>query len=484
MKQFKVNLSISMEKENHKKFKLNPNLRKLLKYSKRIFKIGGDYESVYIYLEPKGVNPDTEELRGFNEEFEDFLEKRKTDSNYCPFFYYPELKKLDIKKLEKSLVILSEIEKEALKEDENIYQVVIGQVSPVKAKINFLIELRKAHFGNGDIQKAFENGLKAYSDVDNDLYKAANKKREEILKMLKEKPPKSKLEKKLEEIEFGAGDIKTIMEYALRKGGLEKDFKVIIKKGINNISVSYSAPGHPYNIVMIPKDRKVNGVELPQKIVHEMTHVISHAFSPKQGIYLGGKESEIYTEGIAQNSEDEVMKYVLGKKDGERYIKSRTNDSLYYILAMEKAKEGFNFAQVYDYIFEKKYEENLLKNEYHLLKDKKDKEAEKIKNKSNNDAMKFSKIVAMRIFRGFNFSEGGKYFTKDLIYFKGKIAVKQMKKEKINRLYMSRIDPALIPFLEKLGAYASEKECEHVRTAVKNIWKEKGWAMDYLKNKK
>ncbi|MFZ2970710.1 MAG: hypothetical protein WA063_06175, partial [Minisyncoccia bacterium] len=442
------------------------------------------YIIVYIYIEPKGIDPYTGELRNFNEEFKDFLEKRKTDPDYCPVFYYSELKKLNIKQLEESLVRLDEIEKEALKENENIYQVVFGQIAPIKAKINFLIELRKAHFENGDLQKAFENGLKAYSDIDDDLCKAANKKRKEILKMLKEKPPKSKLEKKLEEKEFDSGDIKNIMEHALRAGGLEKDFKVVIEKGINNMSVSYSAPGHPYNVVMIPRDRKVNGVELPQKIAHEMTHVMSHAFSPKQGIYLGGKESEIYTEGIAQNSEDEIMKYVLGEKDGERYIKSRTDDSLYYILAMEKAKEGSNFAQVYDFIFEKKYEENLLKNEYHILKDEKNKEAGKIKNKSNNDAVKFSKTVSMRIFRGFNFSEGRKYFTKDLIYFKGKIAVKLMKEERISRLYMSRIDPALIPFLEKLGAYASKKECEHARSAVKNIWKEKRWVSDYFKNKK
>lgn len=372
-----------------------------------------------------------------------------------------------------------------MENNEDIKKVVSEQIAPIKSKIQMLINEKKAHFENGDLEKAFKDGIKSYGNIDEELCKKAHKQEKENLEILRNKPLKSELEKKLEENKFDAEDLKEYIEFALRKGGLENDFKVVIEEGINNINVTYKAPRHSYNVVLIPKDKVVNGIELPQKLAHEITHVISHTFSPKQGIYLGGRESEIYTEGIAQINEDEITKDVLGGEEGEKYVKNTVDSSFYYILAMEKAKKGSNFAQVYDYIYEKKYEENLIKNKYHLLSEREEKEAKKIEEKSKTGAMSFSKNVCRRIFRGFNPKEGGKYFTKDMVYFKGKIAAQKMKEKGEDKyLYMSRIDPILIPSLKKLGAYASEKGLELARSAVKNIWKEKGWVVDYHENKK
>ncbi len=341
-----------------------------------------------------------------------------------------------------------------------------------------LIDAKKAHFGNGDMDLVFKDGIDAYSDIDPELCEVAHKKEAEDLKILKNSLKKGDLEKKLEKYEFNAEDIKEIMEFAIRKGGLENEFKVVIEKGIESINVTYKAPGHPYNVVLVPEGRKINGVDLPQTIAHEITHVISHSFSPRQGIYLGGRESEIYTEGIAQINGDEIMKDVLGEEDGRRYIENNVDGSFYYILAMEKAKEGSNFAEVYNYIFEKKYKENLLKNGYDFLEDKEGAEAKKIKENSEDKAKTSAMNICRRIFRGFNPKEGGRYFTKDMVYFKGKIAAQKMNEAGEDRyLYMSRTDPVLIPSLEKLGAYASEKGLELARSAVKNIWKEKGWVV-------
>lgn len=459
------------------------SLEKLRSYSERIFDIAGEFESVYSYLEPKGLDPETQKPRGFKVEKKDFIEKRKTDLEYCPNFYYEELKKLEESDLRESIEILDKINEDAFKENDEIRFIISETIAPIESKIKMLIDAKRGHFETGDLDQAFRDGIEAYGDIDPELCEVARKKQMDNLEILKNKPEKSVLEQKLEEQEFNAEDIKEIMEFAIRKGGLENEFKVVIEKGIDSINVTYKAPGHPYNVVLIPEDRKMNGIDLPKKIAHEMTHVVAHSFSPRQGIYLGGRECEIYTEGIAQISEEDIMKYVLGEKEGEEYINSLTEGNLHYILAMEKAKEGGNFAKVYDYIFEIKYQEEQLRNRYHLLEEG-GKEAEKAKEKSREKAETSAMNICKRVFRGFNPKEGGKYFTKDMVYFKGKVAARKMVEAGEDKyLYMSRIDPKLIPGLKELGAYASERGLELARSAVKKIWKERGWVVDYHENK-
>lgn len=373
---------------------------------------------------------------------------------------------------------LEKIKEDVLKENEHIKEVVFGQIEPIKTKIDFLIESK-----NRNLEKSFELGKQSYGDIDKELYEKAYNDYDQTIELLKNIPPKSALEKLLEENEFDAEDIKNFFEIALKKGGLENDFKVVIEKGISSMSVSYGERGHDYNVVLIPENRVVNGVALLRNLAHELTHVITHTFSPKQGIYLGGRDSEPFTEAIAQKSEGEIMTNVLGEEDGEKFLEYQTDNSLYYILAMEQVKDGSNFAQTYDYIFDKKYEELLLRNSYDKAKN--EKESLEIKEKSKDKAVQFSRNICRRIFRGFDSEESGKYFTKDMIYYKGKMGLTEMEKEGVDKyLYMSRIDPALIPSLKKLGAYASEKGLDMAREAVKQVWKDEGWAVDYIKDKK
>ena len=457
---------------------MNPELEKLLKYSERIFEIAKNYESVYSYLEPKGVNTDIGEPRSFNEEFEDFLEKRKEDSDYCLSIRYPELENIDIKKLNKDLKELKKIKEVVSEENEHIKEVVFGQIEPIETKINFLEESK-----NRNLEKSFELGKQSYGNIDEELCESALNDYDKTMELLEDIPPKGDLEKMLEENEFDAEDLKEFFELALRKGGLEEDFKVVIEKGINGMSVSYGDPNHPYNVILIPENRRVNGVALLQRLAHELTHVTAHTFSPKQGIYLGGKDSEPFTEAIAQESEEEIMIDVLSEEDGKKFLEYETDNSLYFVLAMEQVKNGCNFPQTYDFIFDKKYKELLLRNGYYKAEN--EKESSEIKEKSEDKAIKFSRNICRRIFRGFDPKESGKYFTKDMIYYKGKMGLAEMEKEGIDKyLYMSRVDPALIPSLKKLGAYASEKGLSMAREAVKQIWQDKGWPVDYIKDKK
>ena len=450
----------------------------MLEYSERIFEIAKNYESVYSYLEPTGVDPDTEEPRSFDKEFEDFLERRKEDPDCCLSMCYPELEKIDIEKLNNDLNDLEEMKEDALKENEHIEEVVFGQIEPIKTKINFLIESK-----NRNLEESFELGKQSYGDIDEELCKNAHDDYDKTMELLENIPPKGDLEKMLEKNEFDAEDLKEFFELALKKDGLEKDFKVVIEKGINNMSVSYGDPDHPYNVILIPENRVVNGIALLQKLAHELTHVVAHTFSPKQGIYLGGRDSEPFTEAIAQKSENEIMMNVLGEEDGKKFLEYQTDNLLYYVLAMEQVENGSNFAQAYDYIFDKKYKELLLRNGYDKAEN--EKESSKIKEKSEDKAMKFSRNICRRIFRGFNPKKGGKCFTKDGIYHRGKKELAKMEKEGVDEyLYMARIDPELIPALKKLGAFVNKQGLYMAREAVKQIWKDKGWPVDYIKDKK
>lgn len=60
-----------------------------------------------------------------------------------------------------------------------------------------------------------------------------------------------------------------------------------------------------------------------------------------------------------------------------------------------------------------------------------------------------------------------------------------MEKEGVDEyLYMARIDPELIPAPKKLGAFVNKQGLYMAREAVKQIWKDKGWAADFIKDKK
>ncbi len=88
MEQPNLNLSISMEKENpeviekYNESEITPELEKLRKYSERIFEVAGDFESVYSYFDPMGVDPETGKPRSYKEEKEDFYERIKTNSKH------------------------------------------------------------------------------------------------------------------------------------------------------------------------------------------------------------------------------------------------------------------------------------------------------------------------------------------------------------------------------------------------------------------
>ena len=457
-------LEINPEEKERKEAK-----ERLIEYSKEIYKIGKDYEMVYSHFEPKGT-----EGRNFDQEMELFLEKRKEDSNYSPTFSYSEMDKVDIQKLKKGIADLEIIERNIKDEtNESVKNIVLEIISVVKAKINILVEIKKE-----SSEKAFENAKIAYGDIDDQLCQKAEKAYKRKIEFLREKREKgiikSDLEKALEESKFNAEDIKKYFDIALDKEDLRYDnLEVVIDEKSTAIDVRPSDPNYDHPVIVIPSKREVDGIKLVQLIAHEIgCHVTQNNYNYKLGLegLSFGKDWETAQEGFAMRSEAEIKKEMLG----EAYSDFEIQSGAYYILAMEKIKEGADIGEVYDYIFSLKKEEFLAKGD--------DKE------ESEEKASKGAKITLRRITRGMY----PYYFPKDKAYLEGEFMALEMEKEGVDKYpRRSRVDPVLVPDMIKAGVYSEyytyKKGLEVAMDIAKQILKDRQFInkdMAESKNKK
>jgi len=496
------------EKENIKDEKsmedreINPELKELMEYSKKINKIVEKYDPLF-FVEPKGrdgVNYE-EEFNLFLEKIDEHLDDKKdlSDEEYlemCPVFTYPEIEKIEIEDLEDRASKLKELEEEIKNEckNENIVEIVFELLEIARARIDFHKYLKERN-----LEKAFECSKIIYGDIDDNLCQKANEACEQNLAFLENKAEKSELEIILENNEFNAEDIKNYFEIAITKAGLgDSRYEVVIDSNVTNIKVSKNSPKYDHPVVLIPPDRKVNGIRLLELIAHEIgRHVTTDVYNTKQG-FKGkmGKGWDAFSEGIAMKSEKEIRKTIFNGLDPSFQYNS---NKIYFVLAMEKIKNGYNFAQVYKYLYDLNYKEELHKSGYHNLKNKYESSADKnddlkdeladLEKKNKLKAIDSVKKICLRIFRGFDPKQGGMYFPKDKIYFEGEVQALEMEKVESGQelekyLRLSKIDPKFIPYLIKMGAYTYEKGLEMAKDIAKQIWKDKGWPVDYIKDKK
>ncbi|MCK4891753.1 MAG: DUF1704 domain-containing protein, partial [Candidatus Pacebacteria bacterium] len=391
-------------------------LKKMIKYLNEIRRILGKYDEILFFVQPVGRNNTS-----YEKEFKLFLKKIKLDSNYCPIFIYPEIEKIDIKNIDAVIlklgIIKEKIEKECVRSD--VCKIVSELLEIAEAKANFLKELKLKNF-----KKAFEFSKIIYGDIDEELFDKANKAYKEKLRFLKNRPEKSTLEKKLEKASFNAIEVKKYFELALKKSGLKNNYKVLIDDKINSVKINEKDPKHNCPVISIPSTIEVNGIRLMQLIAHEIgKHATTNYHHKRQGLVTEiGKNWNIYNEGLAKKSENEIKKIMLDSF----YMDLETDFSMYYILAIEKIKKGWNFNKVYKYIYNKYYKEDLCDCNYYSKKNLNKKKA--IKKDCEKKSIDISKKICMRVFRGFDLKEGGMYFSKDKVYFEGEIMVRELNK--------------------------------------------------------
>ena len=491
----------NIQDENGIEKEVNPELKELMWYSNEINKNVGKYDTLF-FIEPKGVDGISyeEEFKSFFEKIEDHLDEEEylSDDKYskmCPTFTYPEIEnQIDEKDLESRKMELKKIEKKIEKcENENVSKIAFELLELGNAKIDFHKYLR-----DGDLENAFECSKIIWGDIDDDLCQKADEAHKQKIEFLKNKGEKTELENILENNEFNAEDIKHYFELAITKAGLgDSGYEVVIDNSVTNLRVSTENPKYDHPVVLIPPDRKVNGVRLLELIAHEIgRHVVTNIYNEKQGFKeTMGKDWNVFNEGISLKSEREIKKVVFGDSV-ENF--DYDIDHAYYILAMEKIKDGWNFAKVFKFLYDLSYEEELYKCKYYDLENKyknldtenedmKEKIAN-LKKKSREEAIDVSKKKCLRVFRGFNPKEGEKYCPKDTIYFRGEVEVSKMEQiehgEDLEKyLRLSRVDPKFIPYLIKMNAYVDEKGLEMAKDVATQIWQGKGWPVDYIKDK-
>ena len=440
---------ISEIKKAEREIKKDPKNKELKEkfqnYAKKIYEIAIGYEDICSFINPQGIKG-----RSFNEEIDFYLISQKKNSNYLPKFIYPKLQIINSEKLKKKIIELQYVEQEVI-EEKNKYlkNVILETINITKAKINIFIELK-----NENKKEAFKYAQIAYGDINNNLVKKAENNYDRKIKFLKNKKRKSEEELILEKKEFFAEDIKFYFKIAIDKINLVKKVKVIINKDAKNISFCCNSGG----VIIIPIDRKVNGIKLFELIAHEIgTHVFVNISSEESGFYNlnFGRSSEALHEGFAIRNEIEIKKKILGNLYNDFEIKSKP----YTILAMKKIKDGSEIGEVYDYIF------NLRKKEY-LAEGYSKTESEKKSSKN-------TKGVLRRVYRGFY----PYYFPKDKIYFEGEFLAKKIEEEKKDIYFMqSKIGPYLLPDMIKMGLYSNSvgsiRDISKARKIAEIMWEE------------
>lgn len=442
---------------------------KLIEYLEKIDEVGKKYSTVYKYFEIYGSGG-----RSYDEEFDDFLEKRKEDPEYCPTFEYPEIEKLDLEKVNIDKETLSEVKKELDKEENCDLKIICEKaIENIEDKIAMLESVKNRNFDN-----AFKYAVKAYGDINDELVKNAQSVYKAIIEKEKKselKPEKeSEIEKQLKSAIFTPEDFKSYFEMLIKKAGFEKDgWEVVITPKVKSLDVSSASKDYDHPVVRIPEKREeeVDGLKFIKLLNHEFTHIITQTYNRRNG--LGGVNIgvnyETFTEGIAKISEKEAEEEVFERPEPESAVV--INAHPYYVLGIKKIKEGANFPQTFDYLFEL-YKKEL---EYEGIN----------KDEIEDKATKKIEAVCRRIFKGFNPAEGGKYFPKDKAYLEGELGALRMKKNGIvDYLYQAKVDPELIPYLIRLGTFVRSKGFEISKQIVIQMWKDKDWPMEYIKDKK
>lgn len=164
-------------------------------------------------------------------------------------------------------------------------------------------------------------------------------------------------------------------------------------------------------VVSIPTDRKVSGLKLVELIGHEILCHWGDSERAARALPLLGSGAlkpadEVLYEGHATLT-DYNTHFFLGDKAPQRQLP-------FYVMAMDWARHGHNFAETAAYMYE------------HIRPTKLSDEA----------ALTQTWTTCLRIFRGSRGGDGGKYpcyaFTKDRAYFEGRLVAEKLHEQKLD----------------------------------------------------
>ena len=400
---------------------------KIMFYAKEIEKVAGKFNDVFSFITPYGIRS-----RSCFEELNLFLEK-KDKKEYNPVFKYPIFKNFREEQFKSALKNIDSIcESVKFESNDFIRQIVREAASLSRNKINFLMSVKQK-----DETNSFKYAKRIYEDIDDDLVEKAKEVYQKLLEC--EEKESNEQVNSLKEKMFSPKQVKNKFEEVLKIMEL-LEWSVVLDKDVSQIDVKFNSAKYDSPTIAIPRKRKTNGLDLARKIVHEIVHLKTNSNNSARGFggVIFGRDYELYQEGFARMMSNDFVNDIFGAE------KELSNP--YYILAMNKAKSGGNFHEVFDYVYGLKIKEYKTKN----IDDHNAKES----------ARKETLFVCKRIFRGFreSLSKGRTYFPKDKMYLEGEILAKKMRDNNLeNYLIAAKIDPYLLPLFIKFGIINKDK---------------------------
>jgi alpha-L-glutamate ligase-like protein len=398
-------------------------------YSEEIEKAARQFNDIFSFIVPSGSV-----AKSCLAEINLFLENRDK-KEYNPIFKYPVLKILKKEQFETALKKLDNICETVQLENSDLVKEIIQEAAFLsRDKINFLMFVKQK-----DEAKSFEYAKRIYGDINNDLVEKAEEIYKKLLENKKDEQKEDEQVVYLRGKIFNSKQIKNKFEKALDIMELQ-EWNVALDKEAGQIDVKFNSAKYELPTIVIPQKRKLNGIDLAKTIIHEVIHLKTNSNNNAIGFggVIFGRDYELYQEGFARIISNDFVNDIFGAE------KELPNP--YYILAMDKIKSGFNFHQVFDYIYELKTKECKAKNVDGY-------NAEEI-------ARKGALFICKRIFRGFreSLSKGKAYFPKDKMYMEGEILAKKMRDNNLeNYLIAAKIDPYLLPLFIKLGIIDKDK---------------------------
>lgn len=423
----KETIKLIIEAENNKQEEDIVAKEKIIFYAKEIEKAAGKFNDVFSFIAPYGVRS-----RSCFEELNIFLEKRSR-KEYNPVFKYPIFKNFREEQFKSALKKIDSVcESVKFESNDFIRQIVREASSLSRNKINFLMSVKQKNEMN-----SFKYAKSIYDDINSDLVEKAEEVYQKLLKY-KEEEDNEQVNNLKEKI-FSPKQVKSKFEEVLKIMEL-LEWDVALDKDVSQIDVKYNSAKYNSPTITIPRKKKTNGLELARKIIHEVVHLKTNSNNSEIGFggVIFGRDYELYQEGFARMMSNDFVNDIFGAQ------KKLSNP--YYILAMNKVKNGSNFHEVFDYIYGLKIKEYRVKN---------------IDNYNAKErAQKETLFVCKRIFRGFreSLSNGRAYFPKDKMYLEGEILAKKMRDNNLeNYLIAAKIDPYLLPLFIKFGIIDKDK---------------------------
>ncbi|MCK4525356.1 MAG: DUF1704 domain-containing protein, partial [Candidatus Andersenbacteria bacterium] len=398
-------------------------------YSEEIEKAAGQFNDIFSFIVPSGSG-----AKSCLAEINLFLENIDK-KEYNPIFKYPVLKIFEKEQFKSALKKLDNICETVQLENSDLVKEIIQEAAFLsRDKINFLMFVKQK-----DEAKSFEYAKRIYGDINDDLVEKAEEIYQKLLENKKDEQEEDEQIVYLRKKIFNSKQIKNKFEEALNIMELQ-EWDIALDREASQIDVKFNSVKYELPTIVIPQKRKLNGIDLAKTIIHEIIHLKTNSNNNELGFggVVFGRDYELYQEGLARIISDDFINDIFGAE------KELPNP--YYILAMNKIKNGSDFHQTFDYICELKTKEY------------------KAKNVDGYNAEKISKreasFVCRRVFRGFreSLSKGKAYFPKDKMYLEGEILAKKMRDNNLeNYLIAAKIDPYLLPLFIKLGIINKDK---------------------------